>query len=73
MAEELLGTKAYLVRAGVFKDVDVVLFAMSASNFGVSSGRPGTAWFRLNTSSRAKARMQPARRGGAEARWMPWN
>ena len=27
VAEELLGTKAYFVRAGVFKDVDVALFA----------------------------------------------
>ena len=26
IAEELLGTKAYYVRAGVFKDVDIVLY-----------------------------------------------
>ena len=26
VAEELLGTKAYYVRAGLFKDVDVVLY-----------------------------------------------
>src|SRR5579884_3871413 len=38
VAEELLGTKAYYVRAGVFKDVDIVLFAHVAANFGVSYG-----------------------------------
>jgi aminobenzoyl-glutamate utilization protein B len=38
VAEELLGTKAYYVRAGVFKDVDVVLFAHVSDNFGASIG-----------------------------------
>jgi aminobenzoyl-glutamate utilization protein B len=38
VAEELLGGKAYLIRAGIFKDVDVVLFAHVAEGFGVSSG-----------------------------------
>src|SRR3984885_9910869 len=38
VAEELLGTKAYYVRAGVFKDVDVVLFCHVADNLGVTMG-----------------------------------
>src|SRR5581483_10024745 len=38
VAEELLGSKGYYVRAGLFKDVDVVLFAHVADNFGVSWG-----------------------------------
>src|SRR3984885_7392494 len=38
VAEELLGTKAYYVRAGVFKDVDVVLFTHVANNLAVSWG-----------------------------------
>ena len=38
VAEELLGGKAFLVRAGVFKDVDVVLFCHVSDNFGVSAG-----------------------------------
>lgn len=38
VAEELLATKAYLVRAGVFKDVDVCLFSHVSSNFGVAWG-----------------------------------
>jgi aminobenzoyl-glutamate utilization protein B len=38
VAEEQLGTKAYYVRAGAFKDVDVVLFCHVASNLNVSWG-----------------------------------
>src|SRR5439155_2513571 len=38
VAEELLGTKAYYVRAGVFKDVDIALFAHVGSNLTVSWG-----------------------------------
>ncbi|MFI5178345.1 MAG: peptidase dimerization domain-containing protein [Vicinamibacterales bacterium] len=41
VAEELLGTKAYYVRAGAFKDVDVVLFAHVGANMGVSWGDSG--------------------------------
>jgi aminobenzoyl-glutamate utilization protein B len=38
IAEELLATKAYFVRAGVFKDADVVLFAHVGTNLGVGWG-----------------------------------
>jgi aminobenzoyl-glutamate utilization protein B len=38
IAEELLGGKAYYVRAGYFKDVDAVLFAHVANNLGVTYG-----------------------------------
>lgn len=38
VAEELVGAKAYYVRAGLFKDVDIVLFAHVADNLGVSWG-----------------------------------
>ena len=38
IAEELLATKAYFVRANLFKDVDVVLFAHVGSNLGVGWG-----------------------------------
>src|ERR1700748_3586438 len=41
VAEELVGSKAHLVKAGIFKDVDVVLFAHVANNFGVSYGASG--------------------------------
>src|SRR6266487_3489840 len=38
VAEELVGTKAYYVRAGMFKDVDVCLFTHVAANLAVSWG-----------------------------------
>ena len=38
VAEELLGTKAYLVRAGVFDGVDICLFSHVSSNFGIAWG-----------------------------------
>jgi aminobenzoyl-glutamate utilization protein B len=38
VAEELLGTKAYFVREGYFKDVDVVLFTHVGNNLAVSWG-----------------------------------
>ena len=38
VAEELVGTKAYYVRAGMFKDVDVVLFTHVGDNLNVSWG-----------------------------------
>lgn len=38
VAEELLATKAYYVRAGVFRDVDVVLFAHVGTNLNVGWG-----------------------------------
>src|SRR5579862_2438075 len=38
VAEEELGAKAYYVRAGLFKNVDVVLFCHVANNMGVSWG-----------------------------------
>ena len=44
VAEEQLATKAYYVRAGAFKDVDVVLFTRVNSNLGVAwGGGIGTA------------------------------
>jgi len=38
VAEEQIGTKAYYVRGGLFKDVDVNLFSHVSSNFGVQWG-----------------------------------
>jgi len=39
VAEELLGGKAYMVRAGLFKDVDVVLYTHVGDNFSTSWGK----------------------------------
>jgi len=41
VAEELLGTKAYFVRAGMFKNVDIVLFTHVGSNLSTSYGPGG--------------------------------
>ncbi len=41
VAEELLATKAWYVRDGVFKDVDIVLFTHVGNNLGVSWGEGG--------------------------------
>ena len=41
VAEELVAGKAYFVRAGVFKDVDVVLFTHVANNLTTSWGQSG--------------------------------
>jgi aminobenzoyl-glutamate utilization protein B len=38
VAEEELGSKAYLVQAGLFKDTDIVLFTHVGANLGVSYG-----------------------------------
>jgi len=38
VAEELVGAKAYFVKAGLFKDVDVALFCHVANNLAVSWG-----------------------------------
>jgi len=41
VAEELLGAKAYFVRAGLFKDVDAVLYTHVGSALGTSWGDSG--------------------------------
>jgi aminobenzoyl-glutamate utilization protein B len=41
VAEELVGTKAYFIRAGLFKDVDVALFTHVSNNLSVSWGDGG--------------------------------
>src|SRR5438309_8245088 len=41
VAEELVGAKAYYVRAGVFKDVDVCIFAHVGANMNVGWGDSG--------------------------------
>jgi aminobenzoyl-glutamate utilization protein B len=63
-AEELVGTKAYFIRAGLFKDVDVALFAHVDSNFGVSWGdREGTGLVSVEYSFRGET---------AHAAGSPW-
>ncbi len=42
VAEELMSGKAWLVRAGIFKNVDVALFTHVGSDLGVSWGQSGS-------------------------------
>jgi aminobenzoyl-glutamate utilization protein B len=56
VAEEQMAGKAFLVRAGVFKDVDVTLFTHVGNTLGVSWGQSGnnaliSALFRFKGSS----------------------
>ncbi len=44
IAEELLGTKAFYIRAGIFKDVDIVLGAHVESEFSTSYGTGNGEW-----------------------------
>ena len=63
-AEELVGSKAYFIRAGLFKDVDVALFAHVDDSFGVSWGdREGTGLVSVEYSFRGET---------AHAAGSPW-
>ncbi len=63
-AEELVGTKAYFVRAGLFKDVDVALFTHVGNELGVSWGdRDGTGLVSVQYSFRGET---------AHAAGAPW-
>ena len=76
VAEELLGAKAYFVRAGMFRDVDAVLFTHVGDTFETSWGLPqGTGLisveytFEGESAARrrpALARPQRAARGRAD-------
>ena len=54
-AEELVGTKAYFVRAGLFKDVDIALFTHVDSGLSVTWGdRDGTGLVSVQYSFRGE-------------------
>jgi aminobenzoyl-glutamate utilization protein B len=64
VAEEQVAGKAHLVRAGVFKDVDVALFTHVSNNLGVSWGQSGSTAL---VTAEFKFRGQTAHSAGA-----PW-
>ena len=69
MAEELLATKAYFVRAGVFKDADVVLFAHVGTNLGVGWGDgAGTGLVSVEYSFKGESAHAAGARGAAARR-----
>ena len=64
VAEELVGTKAFYIKAGLFKDVDAVLFCHVASDFGVSYGpSPGNGLVSIEYSFKGES---------AHAAGAPW-
>jgi aminobenzoyl-glutamate utilization protein B len=64
VAEELVGTKAFYVKAGLFKDVDAVLFCHVSSDFGVSYGpAPGNGLVSVEYSFKGES---------AHAAGAPW-
>jgi aminobenzoyl-glutamate utilization protein B len=65
VAEELVAGKAYFVRDGYFKDVDVVLFTHVGNNLSVTAGPASATAGSGNTTSKARART--AGRRGADA------
>ena len=68
VAEEALGTKAHFVRAGVFKDVDAVLFVHVGSTWARAGARAAAAaWCRSSTPSRARARTPRPRPGAGKS------
>ena len=65
--------KAFLVRAGVFKNTDVTLFTHVGNDLGVSWGASGSSALicRPSSASRGPARTPPVPRGAARARSTP--
>jgi aminobenzoyl-glutamate utilization protein B len=64
VAEELVGTKAYYIRAGLFKDVDVALFTHVGNGLSVSWGdRGGTGLVSVKYSFKGES---------AHAAGAPW-
>ena len=73
VAEELVGTKAYYVRAGMFKDVDVCLFAHVAANLSVAWGASlnQNGLVSIEYSFKGESAHAAGARGAAEAPWTP--
>jgi len=55
VAEELVGGKAFLVRAGLFKDVDVTLFSHVAANLSTAYGDTNTGLVSVQYAFHGKA------------------
>ena len=74
VGEEQLGTKAYLVRAGCFKGVDVVLFTHVGENLAVSWGTgDATGMVSVEYTFQGERRMRGPPRGEDAAPWMRWS
>ena len=74
IAEELVATKAHYVRAGLFRDVDAVLFTHIADNFGVQYG-PGRQVGLVSVEYQfiGESATPPLHPGKDAARWTQWS
>ena len=71
VAEELVGTKAWYIRDGFFKDVDACIFTHVGNNLGVSWGDAGTmVLFQLNLHLKEIQLMLPVHHGAEKVLWM---
>jgi aminobenzoyl-glutamate utilization protein B len=61
VAEELVGTKAYYVRAGLFKDSDIVLGVHVGHEFATAYGQEHTSAISISRPRRARRRFALAR------------
>ena len=74
VAEELVGAKAFFVRAGLFKNVDIVLGCHVDSDFETNYGQPErNSGSPYNISFTASRRTPPPHRGRDAAPWMRWS
>ena len=74
IAEELVGTKAYYVRAGMFKDVDISIFAHVSDNLGVSWGDGNqNGLVSVEYKFTGESAHAAARRGAASRRSTRWS
>ncbi|MBE0657417.1 MAG: amidohydrolase [Bryobacteraceae bacterium] len=55
VAEELIGSRTYMVNAGLFKDVDAMLSAHIANDFGVTWGPSGTGLVSVEYTFRGRS------------------
>ncbi|MBA3975872.1 MAG: amidohydrolase [Candidatus Solibacter sp.] len=55
VAEELIGSRTFMVNAGLFKDVDAMLSAHIASDFGVTWGPSGTGLVSVEYTFRGRS------------------
>ena len=85
VAEELVGAKAFYLRAGLFKDSDIAILLHIADIIEDDAGpatvsppptdkpSPSAAWFLFSMLSTAKRRMRRARRGQGVAHSTRWS
>ena len=74
VAEELLASRTYMVNAGLFRDLDVMLSTHIGSDFSTVWGPSGSGLVSTQYSFHGQQRAcRRARPGRAAARWTRWS